>query len=88
MPVEFPSKNRLGSIRASTIRLNLLGGVGNYAQVAICDAEGRPMSMTMTQKFSARTYEIIDALAASIEQDVYDTFAQPEEDEEQGVSFG
>jgi hypothetical protein len=85
--VEFPQKTRMASIRLSTVRLNLLGGVGNYAQVALCDEQGRPMSMTMTQKFSDRTYELIEALATSIEQDVYDTFAQPDGGEDMGVSF-
>lgn len=84
--VEFPQNTRLTSIRLSTVRLNLLGGVGNYAQVALCDDMGRPMSMMMTQKFSNRTYELIEALATSLEQDVYDLLDRPDE-KDTGVSF-
>lgn len=88
--IDFPPKHRLAGIQVSTVRLNMLGGMGDYAKLALTDEQSRPMAMVMSQKFSPRTYELIEALGRSIEQDVHDIFAESdslEELEEKGVTF-
>jgi len=92
--VTFPELHRIRGIQVAAFRLNLLGGVGDFAKLALVDEESRPLAYAVTQKFSSRTLQLIEALRESLEQDVHDTFldvgqlqsASPP-DEDEGLTF-
>lgn len=92
--IKFPEDHVLHGIQLTTVRLNLMNGVGNYAHYALVDGEGRPLAKVVSQKFSERTFRLIEALQESMENDAYAIYSQrprggdhpPDEDE--GVSFG
>lgn len=73
--VDYPEQHRIAGIQVATVRINMMGGMGNYAKYALCDEDSRPMAFVMSQKFSERTEALFEELRESLERDAHDIFA-------------
>lgn len=70
---------RLSQVRVSDMRTAQMGvTTGIKSRFTLEDETSVPLAFVICHKFSPRTYKLLDALYASMEQDVVDILARPE----------